>query len=236
MAWYEHLEGPQTVAGMTQGTFFKSHQSPAKEFANRVIDGGHRERKPEVLPRHQHVLTPSELVEAVWNVPDPDRLQQALHQIGEDAKALPRNAGGTLDISEAHALTFFTVPLLEALGWPKTHIRIEHRYVDISLFADASGSAESCVVVVESKKFDGSLGAAAAEQAKAAAENAPRCKTLVVTDGCCYKVYRKTNGEWTYSAYMNVLKPRRSHPYRREIGGGAPEVLEALLPSVRSSL
>jgi hypothetical protein len=50
-----------------------------------------------------------------------------------------------------------------------------------------------------------------------------------VSDGCSYKLFEKREGdEWEPSAYLNILKPRVSHPYSENIGG-APDVLTTLM-------
>jgi hypothetical protein len=50
-----------------------------------------------------------------------------------------------------------------------------------------------------------------------------------VSDGCSYKLFERKGGDdWYYFAYLNVLKPRLSHPYRDGIGG-ASDVLVRLL-------
>jgi len=88
------------------------------------------------------------------------------------------------------------------------------------------------VLLLESKGFGQSLDYAFTE-VKGYAEHFPKCQVLITSNGYCYKAYhRKAGGsgfEDSPSAYLNLLRPTKTHPLLPGVGG-ATELLAYLLP------
>jgi hypothetical protein len=136
------------------------------------------------------------------------------------------------DISEHETRTFLIVPLLLALGWPEQRIKIEWDRLDIALFRhpyckyDEQGNP--CIMILESKRlWDGLLFAEG--QAQSASKEFPSCSEIVISDGICYRLYRKGSKGWDWKAYVNISTMRNRHPYYGEIGG-ALDIFTTLLP------
>jgi len=58
---------------------------------------------------------------------------------------------------------------------------------------------KDCIMILESKRFWGGL-TYAERQAKRYAKDFPKCRHLIVSDGCCYKLFKRENDEWIYDA------------------------------------
>jgi hypothetical protein len=65
-------------------------------------------------------------------------------------------------------------------------------------------------------------------------KNFSNCQVIVVTNGYCYKTYRRTSeGKFSTqpSGYLNILKPLDKYPLEPEHVEGALEVLKWLMPA-----
>ena len=118
------------------------------------------------------------------------------------------------EIREHETRTFLIVPLLLALGWAEQQLKIEfpagggHGRVDTVCFSRPFHRKEKeCVALIEAKAFSSGLYYAP-RQAKNYANAFPSCMALVVSNGYCYRAYRRTEAgtfSETLSAYLNIL-------------------------------
>ncbi len=144
------------------------------------------------------------------------------------------------DLREHEIRTFLVIPLLLALGWAEQQIKIElpvkdRGRADIACFSKPyTGEKENdrCLLIIETKSFTQGLDYAP-KQVKKYAEYFPNCKVVVVTNGYCYKAFRKGKEDATFaetpSAYLNLLKPRDRYPLDPNVEG-CLEALKLLLP------
>jgi hypothetical protein len=144
------------------------------------------------------------------------------------------------DIREHESRTFLVIPLLLALGWAEQQLKLELTCVggrvDIACFPrpyKSKKNDDECAVLIETKTYSSGLGFAHG-QARGYAKHFPRCQVLVVTNGWCYKTFRRANelGDFseTPSAYLNILSPRDGYPLDPIATDGALGVLKWLLP------
>ena len=139
------------------------------------------------------------------------------------------------DVREHETRTFLVVPLLLALGWPEQCIKIEEPVsggrMDLALYDKPYFNDDArCQVIIETKGFSEGLHYAS-EQASGYAAHHPDCKTILVTNGFCYKAYRREPEGFRTSepdAYLNLREPRDQHPLYPG-AGGALEVLKMLV-------
>lgn len=138
------------------------------------------------------------------------------------------------DIREHETRTFLIVPLLLALGWPEQSIKIEQPVpggkVDLALFEGPfTGDANESVALIETKGFAQGLSYAP-DQVRDYAQHFPKCQVIFVSNGYCYKAYRRTAQGFSSepSAYLNIRDPRDAYPLKPEIPG-ALELLRLLL-------
>jgi len=135
------------------------------------------------------------------------------------------------DIKEHETRTFLIIPLLLALGWPEQKLKIEWNNIDIAFFnkpySEKNEDCNQCAIILESKKLREGL-TYGTSQAKTYASKYKKCNRLIVSDGCCYKLYKRKENQWKYSAYLNILKPKRNHPYEPNVKG-APDVFMSLM-------
>lgn len=141
-------------------------------------------------------------------------------------------------VREHEVRTFLVVPLLLALGWPPQQLKIEHsidgrQRADILGFRDrfTSNGDNRCCIIIETKGFESGLDYAD-QQAKAYAEALPDCRTLVVTNGYCYKAFTRSDScsDWRPHAYINLRAPRTRYPLDPDSVDGAVEAIRRLLP------
>ncbi len=162
-----------------------------------------------------------------------------------------RQEMGREDIREHEARAFLILPLLTALGWPEQQMKIELEVrgkspeskagkIDIACFAkpyrrknNKEPNNEDCTLIIETKHFRSGLDMAP-EQGKAYAEHFPHSKAVLVSNGYCYKAYKRDLETKEFSqepsAYLNLLKPRNGYPLDPDNVDGAIEVLRLMLP------
>lgn len=149
------------------------------------------------------------------------------------------------EVKEHEIRTFLIVPLLLALGWDEKRMKIELSprrlgvdhpgSIDIACFyqpykiASRNENRENCQLIVESKRFSSGIKKEAPDQAKKYAKDLNNCKTIVVSNGYCYKAFVREDGEFsdTPHAYLNLLKPTRKYPLDPNVDG-ALQMLELL--------
>jgi hypothetical protein len=151
------------------------------------------------------------------------------------------------DIREHEARTFLIIPFLLALGWSDLQIKIKIELgvkdgqVDIACFRrpyrrdreTGRPNNHDCVLILESKVFSQGLDYAHA-QGKEYAAQFPKIEVVVASNGYCYKAYRRnaegTGFEDAPSAYLNLLRPRKSYPLDPGKKSGGLELLSYLMP------
>jgi hypothetical protein len=128
--------------------------------------------------------------------------------------------GEDCDVPEHETRTFLIVPLIMSLGWDEKKVKIEWKHKDVALFDayDYSSKKNEPVVIIESKRLWDGLGGAS-DQATEYAKKHPTCKKLVITDGIRYKLLTWGDDKWDFTAYLNLLTPKRKHPYKPDVGG-----------------
>ena len=72
----------------------------------------------------------------------------------------------------------------------------------------------------------------APDQVKAYAEHFSSCQVIAVSNGYCYKTYRRTKDGFstTPDAYLNILRPQDRYPLDPKAVDGCLAVLRHLLP------
>lgn len=169
------------------------------------------------------------------------RVKEAFARIRELARYYREECHST-DVREHEARTFLVVPLLLALGWSERQIKIElgagRGRIDLACFGrpytrlGRKTNDQDCELIIETKGLRQGLSLAPA-QVRGYAEFYPSTRAIVVTNGYCYKVYVKQDGEFPAlpSCYLNLLDPRDRYPLDPVHTAGCVEVLMELLPS-----
>ena len=134
------------------------------------------------------------------------------------------------DVGEHEIRTFLIVPLLISLGWAEQKIKIEWKKIDVTLFDTPYSEHSKPLVIIESKRLRDGLRYAH-RQAESYAKSYPTCEQFIVSDGIRYKLFRRARNQWRYAAYMNLLAPKRIHPYESGVEGAVSFFL-ALIPKV----
>ena len=243
--WHE-LSRLKEVSGLTRGTIQRVRKPHLQRIANEILQLPSRK---EVCPepstteclKDDEILTflireglrPAVAEDLTITFGRIRRLAQYYYDECESS-----------DIREHETRTFLIIPLLLALGWAEQQIKIElsipsYGKIDVACFSkpyrrDSGGRANNgdCVLVLESKGFRSGLDFAS-KQAKDYAKHFPSSRTVVVSNGYCYKTYdRESGGKFstTPSAYLNLLQPRERYPLDPKYVGGALQVLKSLLP------
>lgn len=163
-----------------------------------------------------------------------EELTATFRRIRRLANYYRHHPAGWDQIREHETRTFLIVPLLLALGWSEQAIKIEQPTsggrVDLALFdGPFTGDPSECISLIETKGFAQGLSYAP-EQARNYAQHFPKCQVIFVSNGYCYKAYRRNENGFSVepSAYLNVCDPREAYPVNPKIPG-ALEVLRLLL-------
>jgi hypothetical protein len=214
-------EGKMIISGLKRGTFNRIHNQRAIEQIGQVFHQG-KPTHPEPLTKIASALEDEDLINHLIDnglrPKDAEDLAQTIHRIRRLVRWYD-NSGA--DIKEHETRAFLILPLLLVLGWSEQKLKIEWNGIDIAFFEkpySRKRSLNECIMILESKRFWGGL-TYAAKQAEAYAKKFPKCNRLVVADGCCYKLFKRENSDWIYSAYLNILRPKSRHPYEDNIGG-----------------
>ena len=232
--------------GFTRTTIQLIDDSKIRAAAKRILEEG-KSNKSEDEPLNPESIDVDRLVEStVSDRSLHDDLKNRINKIIELAKYyqglqwgkgnIPR--GG--EIREHEIRTFLVIPLLLSLGWSEKRLKIElsckgsRKRVDIACFRNEyKGKPDDCVVVVETKKFISGLDYAK-DQALSYQKFFPSCRSIVVTNGYCYKIFEKEGEGKKFrnepSAYLNLLNPTEKYPLDLQVGG-ACDALEWLLPN-----
>jgi hypothetical protein len=234
-------EKPVTVGGLTRATVQRVHAKELKKLAEELLSNvpPNRQRDPEPHPTQpvddETIL--EFLIQQGLRPGAAEDLTVALKRIRLLAKYY-YNECTWEEIREHETRTFLIVPLLVALGWAEQQIKIElpvtgRGRADVACFPGPYvGRNEECILLIESKGFSQGLDYAV-DQAKEYAHHFPRCRVVLVSNGFCYKAFkRRSKGEFSTepSAYLNLLKPQDRYPLDPDRVDGCLETLRLLLP------
>jgi hypothetical protein len=228
----------KTKALLTRHTIQRTHQQEHKEIADQLI---HLPIQPyESEPEPTQPISDDEILRFLigegLRPAAADDLTDTFRRIRVLANYYYSECKWE-EIREHETRTFLIVPLLLALGWAEQQLKIEFPItsgrVDTVCFSRPyHRKKKECVALIEAKSFASGL-TYAPQQARNYAQAFPTCKVLVVSNGYCYKAYRRTE-EGTFSdkpsAYLNILNPQNAYPLDPRHVKGALDVLRWLMP------
>jgi hypothetical protein len=237
---------PLAVAGLNRGTIMRVNQPGLIDAADRVYESSPPRTTIAAEPTSTEQVADNDilnfLIREGLRPSAAEDLTSAFRRIRLLAQYYYDNCEWR-DVREHETRTFLIMPLLIALGWAEQQIKIELATgdggrIDVACFSKPYGRNESrianhhdCVLILEGKGFSSGLSYAPA-QAHAYARSFPSCRAVVVSNGYCYKTYRRDQtGSFSTdpSAYLNLLNPRSKYPLNPNVAG-CLEVLRLLLP------
>jgi hypothetical protein len=228
---------PLSVSGLTRATIQSTWKPEIIEAVEKVLKE-HPVSAVEGEPKPTRRVEDEEIVEFLigegLRIAAAEELTSTFRRIRRLANYYFHHSAGWEHIREHETRTFLIVPLLLALGWPEQAIKIEQPTnggrVDLALFdGPFAGDPTECIALIETKGFAQGLSYAP-EQARNYAQHFPKCQVIFVSNGYCYKAYRRTKNGFSSepSAYLNIRDPRDAYPLNPKIPG-ALEVLRLLL-------
>jgi hypothetical protein len=221
----------KVITGLTRGTFKGINKQSTIQTISDVLKSGIKLISTPI-PESSKKLTDEDLIDILIDYglrpKDAEDFTQTIHRIRRLVKWYRRNGK---HVKEYETRTFLIVPLLLALGWTEQKLKIEWNNIDIAFFekpySEENKSSNECIIILESKRLWEGLDYGTS-QASTYASKYPKCNRLIVSDGCCYKLFKRKGTTWHYSAYLNILKPKPTHPYKPNVGG-APDVFLSLM-------
>lgn len=234
-------EKAEPAPGLRIGTIYQTHQSQHLAAADRLLQApiAAHVGEPRVTKEVNLDVILAFLIRQGLRISAADDLTEAIRRIRLLADYY-YSSGRWDDIREHETRTFLVVPLLLALGWAEQQLKIEFPVkgigrVDIACFTGPflQRQDEDVVVLIETKGFASGLDFAR-RQAEAYAAHFKNCRVILVTNGYCYKLYRRTSDggfSTAPSAYLNILKPKDRYPLDPDNVDGATGVLEWLMPA-----
>lgn len=236
---------PVATTGFTRGTIQRVSQQHLVDIANSILTTRPAKLDLVAEPRPTAAVDDAQILEFLIHEGMRPGLAEDLAAAFRRIRLLARyyyDSCKWTDVREHETRTFLIMPLLLALGWAEQQMKIELGVlggrVDVACFArpyrrDAKGQANDgdCVLLLESKDFSSGLNNAP-EQVRGYAEHFPLCQMLVVSNGYCYKTYRRTEHGFstTPAAYLNLLHPQDRYPLDPQNVDGCLAVLKCLLP------
>lgn len=236
---WKRPDQPLSVHGLTRSTIQKLSKSGLRKLADDILRTGRPvpliPEPPETAPVDLDAILRF-LIKEGLRPSAADELTKTVYRIRLLADYY-RSHCTWEDVREHETRTFLVVPLLLALGWSEQQIKIElpckAGRVDIACFPMGYRRRDNeCTTIIETKDFSSGLHYAQA-QAKAYTAHFPNCRTVVVTNGYCYKTYRRNaSSEFRLqpSAYLNLFNPTKEYPLDPENVKGALEAIKSLLP------
>lgn len=217
------------VSSLARGTFRAVNSLDVQNKASEILQNS-SPSPTNPLPPPVRRISDEELVERlIDNGLRPADAETVIQTIGRVRRLAKWYSIRGRDISEHETRTFLIMPVLLALGWSEQKLKIEWNNLDVAFFDGVYGKADThCIMILESKRMWEGLSYAE-WQIKRYSEKFPLCSRLVISDGVCYRLYRKENDDWKWVAYMNLLKLKDSHPYYTDIKG-AGEIFVKLMP------
>lgn len=231
---------PITTAGLTRATIQNVNQQHLRDEADRLLQGLPANTGPFHEPAPTRSISDEELldflIEQGLRASAADELAVALRQIRLLSRYYTVHAWNK--VGEHEARTFLVVPLLITLGWAEQQLKIELHSsagrVDVACYSQPFADEHAqCVLLIETKSLRTGLDYAP-QQARTYAAQFPKCEVVLVSNGYCYKAFKRESGSsfsQLPSAYLNLLSPRDRYPLDPEHVAGSLEVLRLLLPS-----
>lgn len=234
---------PYVTTGLTRATLQGVYQQHLIDLASRALAEVPKRTVYEPEPPPTESVTDEDmigqLIEFGLRPAAAEELAQALRRIRLLARFyLSRDWNLT---KEHEARSFLVLPLLLALGWAEQKIQIELAVpgvgrADIACFRKpvrSFGQDDDCAVIIETKNLGQGLDYAQ-DQAHRYAEKFPSCEVVLVTNGYCYKAFRRRLADGGFpthpTAYLNIMDPRDRYPLDPANVAGAIEVLRLLTP------
>ena len=216
------------ISGLRRGTLFRLNKQEAIDEVKQVWSSGEQVASI-AIPIEPKEISVDQLVDSLMieGLPgqNAELIANTIWRLRRVAKWY--NSHGS-DVGEHEIRTFLIVPLLTSLGWAEQKIKIEWNNIDVALFDTPYSQQSNPLVIIESKRLWDSLRYAP-DQAIRYAQSYPTCDQFVVSDGIRYKLFRREGDRWCYTAYMNLLAPKRIHPYESGVDGAASFFL-SLIP------
>ena len=242
--WRKPSSGDVTATGLSRGTMLEAHIQSLKDAADQIAqDNEIQPYDPE--PENTNDVTDDTLIRSLirqgLRVSQADDLTQTISRIRRLAEYYYDGGVRWEDIREHEVRTFLVIPLLLALGWSEQQLKIElpcggRKAVDIAGFSRAyTGTEEDeCTMIIETKAFSSGLTYAEG-QVKRYSDSFPSCRSVLVTNGYCYKTFLKSQKTDEFSkdpsAYLNLIRPQDRYPLDPDRVAGAADAIKWLLPS-----
>ena len=237
-------DAPYETTGLTRATLQGVNQQHLMDLADRALAEVPRCTVYEPEPPPTESVTDEDmigqLIEFGLRPAAAEELAQALRRIRLLARFyLSRDWNLT---KEHEARSFLVLPLLLALGWAEQKIQIEYAVpgvgrADIACFRKSVrsfGQDGDCAVIIETKSLGQGL-VYAQDQAHRYADKFPSCEVVLVTNGYCYKAFKRSAADGSFplqpTAYLNIMDPRDRYPLDPANVAGAIEVLRLLTPN-----
>ena len=235
-----------SVTGLRQAQLMEVHRQNVRDAADRLVRGEIPHEKPEPEPDPEPTESVdydtliSFLIKQGLRVSQADELTNAISRIRRLADYYFGSGVRWEDVREHETRTFLVIPLLLALGWAEQQLKIElpcggRSSVDIAGFRKpymGIKDNKNCTLIIETKGFSSGL-TYAVEQGKRYSDSFESCRLVLVTNGYCYKIYRKHGEEFENypSAYINLRDPQDKYPIDPANVNGATDAIKCLLPS-----
>lgn len=234
------------VTGLRQGQLVEVRRQNVKDAADRIVNGEIPHENPEPKPEPEPTKCVDDntlisfLIKQGLRVSQADELTNTISRIRRLADYY-HDCVPWERVREHETRTFLVIPLLLALGWAEQQLKVElpcggRKAVDIAGFrrpyTGKRSDNENCTLIIETKGFASGLSYAE-DQAKRYSDSFESCKLVLVTNGYCYKAYRKEGDEFRKdpSAYLNLRNPQDAYPIDPANVRGATEAIKCLLPS-----
>jgi len=216
------------ISGLRRGTLIRVNNQRAINEANQVWVNGQQVISNAIPPEPEEIsvdqLIDSLMIEGLPGQ-NAELIANTIWRLRRVAKWYSSHGS---DVGEHEIRTFLIAPLLTSLGWAEQKIKIEWHNIDVALFDTPYSENSKPLVIIESKRLWDGLRYAP-NQAISYAQTYPTCERFIVSDGIRYKLYQRKGDQWRYAAYMNLLAPKRIHPYEPGVNGAVSFFL-ALIP------
>ena len=235
---FGHLKQQTTFSGVTKAN-------------GRVLDRiepliGKTKRRPlaEMPPYPSEPLSLGELGQQLFSKgianDAVDRVLSAIERQRRLLKWYEEQGAESKRPKEHEVVAHMVLPLLLALGWSEQLLAIEWDKIDLAAFCKTPTTAETCVLVCETKEMKHGLHGVL-EQAVRYVKTLrlKRCERILLTQGARYYLYDRPAMGWSYplqpTGYLNVEKIRTDHVYPPN--SNAVDTIVALSPlgAVQSS-
>ncbi len=239
--WHEP-DKPVETEGLTRATIQRVNKKNLRDICDSIIETVPAKEdydpEPEATELVEYSQILSFLIQEGLRPGSAEELTAAFNRIRLLAQYYYDSSHRWEDIREHETRTFLIIPLLLALGWAEQQLKIElpvagRQRADIACFSKPyGGNNEDCIILIETKGFSQGLDYAQ-DQARGYAEHFPNCQVVLVSNGYCYKAFRRDKDGYfsqTPSAYLNLLKPRDRYPLDPQNVKGSLEALRLLLP------